>query len=94
MERREFIETMEAQLKVWDAELQKLAARAEKARADVKAELNGQIGKLRAKRTETKIKLDEMRGRSGDAWVDLKEGIEKAWNELKSGIEKALMKFK
>lgn len=94
MERREFIETMEAQLKVWDAELQKLAAKAEKARAEAKADLDDQIKKLRAKRAETKTRLDELRGKSGEAWVDLKDGIEKAWRELKTGIDKAVMKFK
>ncbi len=94
MERREFIETMEAQLKVWDAELQKLAAKAEKARAEAKADLDDQIKKLRVKRAETKTRLDELRGKSGEAWVDLKDGIEKAWRELKTGIDKAVMKFK
>lgn len=92
--KKEYVDKMEAQLKVWDAELQTLAAKAEKARAEAKADLNEQIKRLRAKHAETKTKLDELRGKSEGAWVDVKDGIEKAWRELKTGIDKAVMKFK
>lgn len=94
MDKKEFIEKMEAQLKVWDAELQKLSAKAEKARIEAKAEIREQIRNLEAKRSEARTKLDELRGKSEVAWLDLKDGVEKAWKELKTGIDKAIEKFR
>jgi hypothetical protein len=31
---------------------------------------------------------------SGDAWEDLKEGVEGAWDALSTGVKKAASRFK
>ncbi len=92
--KKQFIESIEARLKILDARLQELSAEAERVRAEAKVELDSQIAKLLANREETKRTLDELKGKSEEAWVDLKDGMEKAWKELKTGIDNAVAKLK
>ncbi|HEX9614207.1 MAG TPA: coiled coil domain-containing protein [Bacteroidota bacterium] len=94
MEKKTFMEKMEAQLKVWDAEIQALSAKAEEARVDLKADLQAQIKTLVAKRESAQKRLQELRGKSGDAWVELRGGIETAWRDLRESIDKAVDKLK
>jgi len=39
-------------------------------------------------------KLHELKEVSGDAWGDLKEGVEGAWDSLSKGVKKAASRFK
>jgi len=94
MDRKAFIEKMEAQLKVWDAEIQTLSAKAEKARVDLKADLQAQIKTLVSKRDGAQKRLQELREKSGDAWEDLRGGIEAAWRDLKERIDRAVERLK
>ncbi|MEP0822482.1 MAG: hypothetical protein HRF44_06500 [Ignavibacterium sp.] len=94
MDRKTLIERLEAQLKVFDAEIQKLSAKAEKVRVDLKAELQDQIRNLTEQRNSARKTLEELREKGGDAWEELREGAEAAWKELKSGIDRAMNQFK
>lgn len=89
-----YMQKLRAQLDEWDAEMQKLKAKALKAKADLKIDYNEDIENMRAKREAARKKLDEL-GHSGDeAWEDLKEGIEKAWIDLGGAIKSAVSRFK
>lgn len=94
MDRKTFIERMEAQLKVWDAEIQKLSARAEKTRVEVKTDLQAQVKILVSKREDAQKRLKELREKGGDAWEDLRGGFETAWRDLKESIDRAVEKLK
>ena len=68
-----------AKLKEWQADIDKLQARAEKAGASARIEFHQQIEDLRAQRKATESKLD-----------DLARAGEQQWDAMKSGIEGAL----
>jgi chromosome segregation ATPase len=83
-----FQETLEAQLKEWDAKLEVLKAMASKATAEARAEYEGQLEALAAKRVRAQEKLKELRERTEDVWEDLKAGVDKTWAEIGNAINK------
>jgi chromosome segregation ATPase len=92
--KRAFQETLEAQLKEWDAKLDVLKAKARKATAEARAECEGQLEALAAKRVLAQEKLQELRERTEDAWEDLKAGVDKTWGEIGKAINKIASHFK
>ena len=93
-ERKAFREKMEAQLREWNAKIDLLKAKADKAEADAKIEYHQRISELRKKRDILQVRLAEFRGASGEAWKSLKEGVQKAGEDLKTALETAIEKFK
>jgi len=49
---------------------------------------------LRPKLKLAQERLHELRQTSGEAWKDLKPGIEKAWDELQKSFNQAASRFK
>jgi hypothetical protein len=94
MDRKEFIETMEGHLRTFDREIQKLAAKAEKAGTEMKADLETQMKNLRVKRDQTQKDLAALKQKSEGAWEELRGGMESAWRDLKRGLDKAVERFK
>jgi len=94
MDRKAFIDKMSAQLKIWDAEIDKLEAKAEKAKADAKADYKKEIKDLRAKKQAAKDKLETVRQSGEMAWKELKSGAEKAYDTMKNAFQAAMSKFK
>jgi putative sterol carrier protein len=88
-----YVKKVEAQLDEWDADIQKLKARAKKASADAKLEYKSRIDMLKRKQTEAGDKLDELKNASDDAWEDLKQGLENATNALGSSLKSAAAHF-
>jgi len=91
--RKQYIDKMAAKLKVWDAEVQKLQAKADAAKTDKKVEYNQQIKELQNKKEEAQQKLEEIKEASGEAWKELKDGVDKSWKILGDSIKNALGKF-
>jgi hypothetical protein len=92
--RKDYIDRMAARLREWDTDLQKLEAKAEVAKADVKASYNQQIKELRLKKEEAQQKLKMIQDAGEDGWEELKEGAEKSWNLFEDSVKKAWGKFK
>jgi len=88
-----YLEKVQAQLDEWDADIEKLKARANKASADAKLEYKSRIESLKHKREKAGDKLDELRSASDDAWEDLKIGLESAKNALGSSLKSAASHF-
>lgn len=84
----------EAKLKELKAQIGVLEAKADQVKAESKLELKAQIQKLRQKRDSLDKKLDQLKHSSGDAWKDLKAGLESASEELKGALGKAMDQFK
>lgn len=84
---------LEAKLEEWNADINKLKAKADSAEADTQLEYYKQIDVLRTKQDEAKKKLNELKDASDDAWEDLKVGIESAWESLGSSIKSAMSRF-
>lgn len=87
-------ERLEEQLKEWGVDLEKLKSRANKARADAKAEIDREITSLRARLNEAQKKLAELKTAGGSASVEMRKGVENAWVELRKAFESATAKFK
>jgi hypothetical protein len=92
--RKEYIDKMAAKLKGWDDEILKLEAKADTAKADLKAEIKHHVEDLKAKKEAALLKLNEIRSKSGDAWGDLKAGTEQALGTVEDSLKKAWARFK
>ncbi len=92
-ERNKYIDKLTAQLKGWEAEIQKLEAKADKASADVKAEYEERIKELRDKKDKANSKLEELRQSSQESWEDLKKSLDNLGEELNVLIKKAFKIF-
>jgi hypothetical protein len=92
--REQYQEKIEAKLKDWGAEIEKLRGKADKLGADARVKYREQIDELHARQEDARKKLDELKKTGGDAWDDLRKGAEAAMEELKRGIEGAVAKLK
>ena len=85
---------LEAQLTEWDAKLDVLSARAQKATADARISYENELESLRAKRAAALESLSELRKRSETAWEEMKGGLEKAWDDMSKAMDKVAARFK
>lgn len=84
----------QAQLDEWEAEVNRIKAKASGASANAQLELNKEINALEGKIEQGKAKLAEIADASEDAWESIKEGVDSAWDSLKSAVNDAAEKFK
>ena len=77
----------------WNAEISKLKAKADDARADAQLEYYKQIEELREQQQDAQAKLNELREAGEDAWEDLKAGIDNAWSSLGEAFKSAASRF-
>lgn len=85
---------LEAQLKEWDAKLDQLNAKAQKATADARIHYENELENLKSKRAAAHKTLEELGKRGETAWEDMKDGAEKIWDEMGKAIEKVAARFK
>jgi chromosome segregation ATPase len=88
-----YMEKLEAKLKEWQADIDKLKAKAAQSKADIKIQINQQIGNLEGKSQEIQKKLHELGQASESAWGDIKGGVEQAWGKLDKAFKAAISKF-
>jgi len=93
-DRRQYAEKLKARLDEWNAEMDKLEAKAREARADSKIAYDKIMGHLREQKEDVVARLGELERAGEDSWEHLKEGAEKAWNSFTQAIEKARAEFK
>ncbi len=90
----EYFAMMEAQIKKWDAEVDKLRARSLEVSADTRVKYDEQIKAMRASRDAAHKKLQEMRAASESAWQQMQVGVDTAWASMKNALDKASSQFK
>lgn len=93
-EKQLYQDKLEAKLKEWKAELDKMRAKAEGATADVKLDLKREIEGLEGKMETVKGKLAELASTSDEAFESIKEGVDMAWESLKLSFSEAASKFR
>jgi len=91
---REYIDKMVTRLKELENEISELEKIADKAVAEVKAEYHQQINDLFLRKTEVKDKVDKLQKTGGDAWEDMKAGVELSWEVFEDSVENNLKKKK
>jgi seryl-tRNA synthetase len=87
-------EKLEAKFKEMKARVELLEAKAAQVKAESKLEFQKHLDELRQKRDAVHGKLEEVKKSGGEAWKDLRSGMEKATEELKQAIDRAMDKFR
>jgi hypothetical protein len=85
---------LQAQLKQWDAKLDELSAKAQKATAEARIKYENDLESLKSKRAAALRMLEDLGKRSESAWEDMKDGVERAWDEMGKAIEHIAARFK
>jgi len=88
--RREYIEKMAARLKDLESEIRELEVIADKAMAEVKAEYQEEINELFLKKEAVQNKLLKIREVTGNAWEDMKAGVEMSWEAFQDSVKSEL----
>jgi len=88
-----FREQMETKLTEYKKGIDDLQAKAEGLGDDAKAKAEQQLTALRQKRDEVSEKLKDLRSSSGNAWEQLKSGIDAAMEDLGNAYKKAAAEF-
>ena len=92
--KEEYQKKLQVQLDEWGGEIDKLKVVAGKAKTGLQGEYYKEVEDLRCKQLAAQKKLHEMKEVSGDAWEDLKGGVEGAWDSLSKGVKSAASRFK
>ncbi len=77
---------MEAQIEVWGAKINGLAAAAAKAGVGARIDLHLHIDDLKVKRAVALAKFDEFKTAEAAKRASLKTGLEHAWSELEAAF--------
>jgi uncharacterized coiled-coil DUF342 family protein len=92
--RDEYVRKMQAKLEELNADIDKLAARANAVSADLRSEYNEEMAALKAKQAVARQKMEEMQKSGESAWQDLKAGVDMAWTAIGESIDSAKSRFK
>lgn len=84
---------LKAQLDEWSAEIAKLRAKAEQAQADARLKYLKEVEDLRVHQAKAEAQLHELQRAQGEAWKDMKSGVESAWDEMGDAMKRAWSRF-
>lgn len=93
-DRDEYIRKTKARLEEWDAEIDKLSARAEAAQADAKVKYQEHLETLRKQRDANMERLRELQTASEGAWESVRKGMEESWERMNKAFKEASERFK
>ncbi len=88
-----FNEQMKTKLAEYNDDIDKLQAKVEELGGDAKAKAEQQMTELRQKRDDVSKKLQDLSSSSGNAWEQLKSGIDTAMEDLGNAYEKVVAEF-
>jgi hypothetical protein len=93
-EKKEYQRTAEIKLGELDAKIDGLTAKAKGLEAKAREKFYKRIGKLQSQKVSVEQKLKELKNESGEAWDDIKTGVENAIEDLDEGFRTAAARFK
>mgnify|MGYP006282787711 CR=1 FL=1 len=93
-QKQKTLDKLDAQMTKWEAEINSLRDKANKAKDDVKEEYLKQIDALNKQKEQAQKKYDELKNAGAETWDELKKSVDSAWAELKESIHKAREKIK
>ncbi len=85
----EFVEKMQAQLAELNQDIDKLAAKVEKASDQAKAEAQPKLKALREQGAKLELQLVEVKNATESTWDGVKASSRKAYGDFKDGINQA-----
>lgn len=92
-DRKIYIEKLASQLKTWDDDIKKFETKAKNSASNVRSQIESKISEMRIKKTKFEKQFNELKNSGGDAWKEIKSGIEKAENNMKDSVINAKEKF-
>ena len=92
--RDEYLEKFKAKLDEWNADIDKLEAKARAAQAEMQTEYGEKLEALRRTRDEALKEYDRVQNAAVDAWDAMVQGSEKAWQAWTDAFENARSKLK
>ena len=92
--RDEYVKKLQAKLEEWNADIDRLSAKAGEVKAELRHDYAEQLEALKAKQAVARQKFEELQKSGGNAWEDLKAGIELAWSAVGEAIDSAKSRFK
>jgi len=78
----------------WNAEIDKLEARARGVDAEARLQYQQRLQDLRAKQADLRDKVSQVQEAGEGAWDDLRAGLEHSQQALSGAIEAAISRFK
>jgi hypothetical protein len=90
----EYIQRLASELKEWNEQIDRLAAKSSHAVGYAKLKYVEELGSLQIKQHAAADKMKELEEASGDAWATVKATADKVWDDLKSGVASAVGTFK
>jgi uncharacterized coiled-coil DUF342 family protein len=88
-----YIQMLKAKLDEWNAEISRLAAKADQAEAGARLTYQERLEELRSKRGELEGKIAELQHAGESAWEEIKQGIESSWQVWKDSFARARTAF-
>ena len=89
-----YLETMQEQLKQWDAQVDALAAQSEKASAKARTIYHAQLKELRASREAAKEAFEKVRDSSEAHAAQMQVGMEAMWDSMQQALKKTVADLK
>lgn len=91
-----YIQKLHARLDKWNADIDKLRAKANRVADESRLEYQNQIENLRNKHQEAEQSLAKVQEDGGvrEAWKDLKSGVQAACDAMAAAIRSAQSRFK
>ena len=92
--KEEYQQKIEEQLKEWQANIDKMKAKAEELEASARTSYQKQLEHLKAMQDEAWEQFERMQSASEEAWNDLKDIAEEKWEEFEEAVKSAMSMFK
>lgn len=89
-----FIDSLSLEFERLSAQIDRLAAKAELATANMKVKYAEELEALHVQKNAVAEQIKELQEDTGDAWETVKETTDKLWKDLKSGVNSAIAKFR
>ncbi|MGE5664803.1 MAG: hypothetical protein ACM31I_10785 [Deltaproteobacteria bacterium] len=94
MIRNAFLKRVESALEALDAEVDRIAARAQKTERDARIRYDEEIAVLRMKQEVVRATIRRVRDAGGASWGAMKNGVRLSLDDLRSAIDKAIDRLK
>jgi hypothetical protein len=89
-----YIQKLHAKIDAWNADIDKLMAKAQQVEADSRIEYQQQIDALKQQRRKVENLLADLKQSGEGAWDDLKSGLDLAFESMNEAVRSAMTRFK
>lgn len=93
MDRDALVDSIKTSLDAWNAEIDRMQARAREAEAEARERYDTQLREMKMQRDRAEEELAKAMKASETAWKDMGEGMTDAWTAIAEGFRKASGRF-